>query len=627
MSAYRVTKTAVFGSFDLFPNDESTCSNIKSSSSTEFQSFTSTSLEAVSTLLSEFCEESGVLYDNAKVLSISERTATYQQWERLNYTYGEVTIASMARIFDLVYEHRQINPSNMFNQIKGGKFCDLGSGSGIPVFMAAMLHPFDHCHGIEILTTLHDMAIKGKNVWDSNNKYKAKLSTPVYFSCGSITDLSVHDWTDSDFIFVNSTCFDNALIQEVDKMAHNLRAGAYIVTLSQQLSEDAFELVAEDRLEMSWGMADVYCHMRRLISTTATSALVTTASSTTSGNITSLTNAHDTSTENDITEKKSSLNLQGTINSNIPNTSLSAITISDTTLKIFPVDPGPPKSELTVVAISDTHGLHRLIRTVPPGDILIHAGDFTETGQLEQINDFFEWMHTQPHRYKFVIAGNHEITLQADYYRDYGCAQFHRVRKYDTAECRQILEKYPDVVYLEDSAALLEFPIVNNNINDSSSSSSSINTINSISQQHTTKVHLYGSPWQPEFCKWAFNLNRGEEIRNKWSLIPDNTDTLITHGPPIGYGDKCSDGSMVGCRDLLNEIRNRVHPRLHIFGHIHEGYGVYTDSVSSTPSTLTTGSSDCLYVNASTCNERYRPINAPIVIRYPLDKSISPSKV
>lgn len=266
MSAFKVTKTAVFGSLDILPGlvttstPSSSYSNVRSS---DFKSFTTSVLDAVSVVLSEFGQESGVLYDNAKTLSITERTATYKVGERLNYTYGEVTIASMARIFDMVYKHRRSNASNIFNQAKGGKFVDLGSGSGIPVFMAAMLHPFDTCHGIEILTTLHDMAIKGKQIWDE--KYQNRLSSTVQFTCGSITDLSVHDWRDADLVFVNSTCFDNTLIQSVDRLARGLRSGAYIVTLSQQLGADAFELVTEDRLVMSWGMADVFCHIRKTV--------------------------------------------------------------------------------------------------------------------------------------------------------------------------------------------------------------------------------------------------------------------------------------------------------------------------------------------------------------------------
>ena len=86
---------------------------------------------------------------------------------------------------------------------------------------------------------------------------------------------------------------------------------------------------------------------------------------------------------------------------------------------------------------------------------------------------------------------------------------------------------------------------------------------------------------------------------------------MVCVGPPLGHGDLCSTGNRAGCQDLLEEIQGRIHPRVHIFGHIHEGYGVTTDS-------------QCVYVNASTCTLHYRPINPPIVFDLPWDKSLSP---
>ena len=80
-----------------------------------------------------------------------------------------------------------------------------------------------------------------------------------------------------------------------------------------------------------------------------------------------------------------------------------------------------------------------------------------------------------------------------------------------------------------------------------------------------------GTPWQPEFGGWAFNLKRGEECVKKWNLIPEDTDVLITHGPPLGFGDLCSTGIRAGCVDLLQSVQNRVKPKYHVYGHIHEG--------------------------------------------------------
>ncbi len=113
-------------------------------------------------------------------------------------------------------------------------------------------------------------------------------------------------------------------------------------------------------------------------------------------------------------------------------------------------------------------------------------------------------------------------------------------------------------------------------------------------------VAFYGSPWQPAFLGWAFNLDRGEALAAKWRAIPDDTDVLITHGPPAGIGDLCSNGDHAGCSDLLARVRE-VKPRYHLFGHIHEGYGVYPEGETT-------------FVNASICTASYQPTQAPIVV-------------
>ena len=111
---------------------------------------------------------------------------------------------------------------------------------------------------------------------------------------------------------------------------------------------------------------------------------------------------------------------------------------------------------------------------------------------------------------------------------------------------------------------------------------------------------------------WAFNLRRGAALRARWDLIPTETDVLITHGPPHGIADTvkrpvaqivstlAGQGLHVGCEDLVRAVR-RVRPRLHVFGHIHEGYArVAQDGVT--------------FVNASSCDVRYRVVNPPVVV-------------
>ncbi len=86
-------------------------------------------------------------------------------------------------------------------------------------------------------------------------------------------------------------------------------------------------------------------------------------------------------------------------------------------------------------------------------------------------------------------------------------------------------------------------------------------------------LKIYGSPWQPEFYNWAFNLPIGPKLQEKWQAIPTEVDILITHGPPKGIRDKAPSGYDCGCPLLREEIMNRIKPRLHVFGHIHDGYG------------------------------------------------------
>ncbi|KAI0224897.1 Metallophosphoesterase domain-containing protein 1 [Lamellibrachia satsuma] len=123
-------------------------------------------------------------------------------------------------------------------------------------------------------------------------------------------------------------------------------------------------------------------------------------------------------------------------------------------------------------------------------------------------------------------------------------------------------------------------------------------------------IRVYGSPWQPEFYNWAFNLPRGQPCLDKWNRIPEGIDVLVTHGPPVGYGDLCSSGLRAGCVELLSTIQHRVRPKFHVFGHIHEGYGVTSDGCTT-------------YINASTCTLQYKTSNPPIVFDLPLPQGFS----
>src|SRR5208282_2016499 len=211
---------------------------------------------------------------------------------------------------------------------------------------------------------------------------------------------------------------------------------------------------------------------------------------------------------------------------------------------------------MKIVLVSDTHGLHSKMRhPVPDGDVLVHAGDFTNVGSPDDCAQFDKWLGSLPHPHKIVIAGNHE-------------------RGWDRMSLD--FKHFTNAHYLEDS---------------------SINIAG---------VNFYGSPWTPTFgTGWAFNADRGNHIRGKWGMIPDAglVDVLITHGPPMGILDKSAPiyGSQsVGCEDLAKQVTISV-PKIHVFGHIHNGYG--QKRIGQT-----------LYVNAAICDEDYRPVNAPIVV-------------
>ena len=231
-------------------------------------------------------------------------------------------------------------------------------------------------------------------------------------------------------------------------------------------------------------------------------------------------------------------------------------------------EPCPP-GHVRFVCISDTHGMHGKIARVPEGHVLIHAGDFSSTGEAHQVASLEKWMSCLPHEHKIVIAGNHDVTFHSDYY-ERKWKLYHRHRQQDHAAVRKILTESANVTYLEDSETTV------------------------------FGLRVYGSPWQPEFCDWAFNLQRGESCAAKWQQIPDGIDVLVTHGPPAGHGDLCRESRYhAGCEQLLHRVQ-QLRPRYHVFGHIHEGYGVTSDGSTT-------------YVNASTCNLDYKPVNPPIV--------------
>lgn len=192
---------------------------------------------------------------------------------------------------------------------------------------------------------------------------------------------------------------------------------------------------------------------------------------------------------------------------------------------------------MVITLISDTHTKHRYCEKdlyKGQGDLLIHAGDFMNSGYDENdIWEFLQWFENQnQYKSQIFIAGNHDRFFQNH-----------------PEKTKDILIEYPNVCYLQDCP------------------------ITYISEEGKESCKIYGSPWQPEFYQWAFNLPRqGEDLREKWFLIPSDTDILVTHGPAFGHGDEAPYGGHVGC-ELLRERIDEFHPKIHVFGHIHAGYG------------------------------------------------------
>ncbi len=202
-----------------------------------------------------------------------------------------------------------------------------------------------------------------------------------------------------------------------------------------------------------------------------------------------------------------------------------------------------------IVCLSDTHNLHAEL-DVPDGDVLLHAGDFTGHGSEAEVAAFGEFLADLPHAEKVIVAGNHDFLFESD-----------------GARAKELLG---DVTYLQDASASV------------------------------CGLTIWGSPWQPWFHDWAFNLPRGAALAEKWRLVPESIDILVTHGPPEGILDQTDHGPRVGC-EALREALARIRPRLHLFGHIHEDYGS-----AQGDSTLS--------VNACNCDRRYRLVNLPVVI-------------
>jgi Icc-related predicted phosphoesterase len=241
---------------------------------------------------------------------------------------------------------------------------------------------------------------------------------------------------------------------------------------------------------------------------------------------------------------------------------------------------------MIIDCISDLHGFYPELEG---GDLLIVAGDWCANDTAEQFYKFLDWLERQNYNRKIIIAGNHD-----------NIAIHKPTETTSPLRINYFIDQVKNAIYLCDSGTEVTFyPYLD---------PPNLDKIGVPYKRKTLKV--YGSPWTKTFegmnphCQ-AFTVDE-EELAEKWKLIPDDIDILITHSPAFEILDElCEEGKYGGSVALENVIK-RIKPRLHIFGHIHESYG-QGEIVLDYPNTI-------ICVNASHVNEHYEPVNKPIRI-------------
>lgn len=217
---------------------------------------------------------------------------------------------------------------------------------------------------------------------------------------------------------------------------------------------------------------------------------------------------------------------------------------------------------MRLVALSDTHEYHNRLQ-VPDGDLLIHAGDFSMRADIRTVKEFARWFKALPHQHKIIVAGNHDAACEG--------------------RIQTMTEIFDPVIYLDHEEVVGKIG----------------------------GYRVFGSPYTQAIydpSPWFFDYQKGPRSRELWDQIPDGIDILITHGPPKGILDlvpfpRPGESPNVGDINLLSRVMD-VKPKVHIFGHIHEGHGSYIR-----PEVWETK-----FYNVSVCDGDYRPVNPVTVI-------------
>lgn len=227
--------------------------------------------------------------------------------------------------------------------------------------------------------------------------------------------------------------------------------------------------------------------------------------------------------------------------------------------------------QLKICHISDSHNLHKELK-IPECDVLVCSGDFSMMGYKHEVESFFRWFKMQANAtWKILVAGNHDLSFDPQRGGNSGSKPEWLISLIEQAK------KY-NIIYLENESYEIE------------------------------GVKFWGSPTSAWFHgdHWAFNV-REKEAEELYSQIPYKTDVVITHGPAYTYGDWCINcACYVGDHVLARHIK-RVKPLLHLFGHIHESYGM-------------SHSTDTYHVNGSNCDLSYQIGNKPVLLDVNFDE-------
>lgn len=193
--------------------------------------------------------------------------------------------------------------------------------------------------------------------------------------------------------------------------------------------------------------------------------------------------------------------------------------------------PKPDKSRIRIITVSDTHMNHSMLR-MPPGDILILAGDFTnwKTTKDDQ-GSVLSWLNNlKQYKHKIAICGNHEVSINEN----------------NREETKKMFLDNANVIYLQDD------------------------------YYEAFGLKFYGTPWHPKrgclFHAEAFAKST-KDLKQIFNKIPNDTDFIISHVPPFGIRDKETAGN-IGSDALLYASRDRVKPIMHVFGHVHGANGI-----------------------------------------------------